>query len=128
MPRIQRANSVAEVKQVDAKRAMPLAGVADSDTRRSTIKRLQLEKEELKEALQRAQTALEERHNGKKARAPIDWSVLFPGDNYRTDTDKYADVCSNEKCPGNDSVSEAEESASVNSDIDVDPSSPSVHI
>ena len=116
MPRVQRANSVAEAKQVD------------SDTRRSTIKRLQLEKEELKEALQRAQTALEERDNGKKARAPINWSVLFPGDNYRTDTDKYADVCSNEKCSGNDSVSEAEESASVNSDMDVDPSSPSVHV
>ena len=118
MPRIQRANSAAEAK------------LADNDTRRSTIKRLQLEKEELKEALQRAQTALEERPNGKKVSAPIDWSVLFPED-YRTDTDKsdkHANACPNEKRSGNDTVSEAEESASVDSDDDVDPSSPSVHV
>ena len=113
MPRIARANS-AEVKRVE------------NDMRRSTIKRLQLEKEELQEALQRAQTALEGRQSCKKRNAPINWSVLFR-DNYRNDTNKDDDTRTDEKHSTNDSLSEVEEGASDESDFD-DPSPPKVHI
>ena len=114
MPRIARANSAAEVKK------------SDGDMRRSTIKRLQLEKEELQEALMRAQTALEERPNGKKKTAPINWNVLFP-ENCRNDINKDADICGREECSANDSVSETEESPLNESDND-DPSSSTVHL
>ena len=112
MPRIARSDSV-EVKRVD-------------DMRRSTIKRLQLEKEELQEALQRAQTALEERPHEKKDKAPINWDVLFP-ENNRIDINKDADSWPDEKRSGNDSLSEVEACPSDTSDCD-DPSSPSVYL
>lgn len=114
MPRIARANSAAEVKKLEG------------DMRRSTIKRLQQEKEELQEALMRAQTALEERPTGKKKNAPINWNVLFP-ENCRNDINKDADTCGSEERARNNSVSEVEESATDESDND-DASSSTIHL